>query len=141
MKKPITVTAIVKAPIELVWNVWTEPKHITKWNAASDDWHTPHATNELRVGGIFTSRMEAIDGSEGFDFSGKYTHVEENRMLAYEMEDGRRVRIEFESENNGDTKVTETFDAEEENPMDMQQQGWQSILNNFKSYCESIQQA
>jgi predicted lactoylglutathione lyase/uncharacterized protein YndB with AHSA1/START domain len=132
----ITVTATVNAPVEKVWQLWTEPSHIEKWNNASDDWHTPHATNDLRPGGKFLSRMEARDGSMGFDFEGVYTEVAVNTQISYEMADGRKVSITFESQGNA-TKVTETFDPETINPLEMQRGGWQSILNNFKNYTET----
>lgn len=132
----ITVEATVNAPIETVWKCWTEPKHITKWNNASDDWHTPHAENDLRVGGKFLSRMESRDGSMGFDFVGTYQEVIEYKMIAYSMEDGRKVEITFVSEDGKTTQVTETFDPENENTLELQKTGWQAILNNFKNYVE-----
>ncbi len=107
-----------------------------KWNSASDDWHTPRAESDLHEGGTFSSRMEAKDGSTGFDFGGTYTKVVPNKQLAYVMSDGRKVSIDF-VEQDGKTHITETFDAETENPIDMQRDGWQSILNNFKKYTES----
>ncbi len=135
-KPRITVVATVNAPIETVWDCWTNPKHITKWNNASDDWHTPHAENDLRVGGKFLSRMESRDGSMGFDFVGTYEEVIEYKMIAYTMEDGRKVEISFVSEDGKTTKVTETFDPENENTLELQQTGWQAILDNFKKYAE-----
>lgn len=132
----ITVEATVNAPIETVWKCWTEPKHITQWNNASDDWHTPHAENDLRVGGKFLSRMESRDGSMGFDFVGTYQEVIEYKMIAYTMEDGRKVEITFVSEDGKTTQVTETFDPENENALELQKTGWQAILNNFKNYVE-----
>ncbi|MBD2870015.1 SRPBCC family protein [Paenibacillus arenilitoris] len=132
----ITVEAIVHAPVESVWHYWNEPKHITKWNTASEDWHTPFAENDLRVGGKFSSRMEAKDGSFGFDFGGVYDEVIINESIAYSMSDGRTVKISFISQD-GNTKVVETFDAEETNAVEMQQAGWQAILDNFKKYAES----
>jgi uncharacterized protein YndB with AHSA1/START domain len=132
----ITVEATVNAPIETVWKCWTEPKHITQWNNASDDWHTPHAENDLRVGGKFLSRMESRDGSMGFDFVGTYQEVIEYKMIAYTMEDGRKVEITFVSEDGKTTQVTETFDPENENTLELQKTGWQAILNNFKNYVE-----
>ena len=133
----ITVTAQVHAPLAKVWDYWTNPEHIIKWNNASDDWHTPHATNDLRVGGRFTSRMEAKDGSMGFDFEGEYTKVEQHMEIAYAMADGRKVHILFDSTDGKTTTVTETFDPENENTLELQQAGWQAILNNFKRYTES----
>jgi uncharacterized protein YndB with AHSA1/START domain len=137
MKNRITVEALVHAPIEKVWRYWTEPEHITQWNAASDDWHSPRAENDLRVGGRFTARMEARDGSSGFDFGGTYTEVVPHERIAYVMggEDGRKVEILFQAEGDG-VKVTETFDAEEENSLEMQKNGWQAIMDRFKKYVE-----
>jgi uncharacterized protein YndB with AHSA1/START domain len=128
----ITVTATIAAPIENVWECFTDPVHIVKWNNASPDWHTPRATNDLRVGGRFLSRMEAKDGSAGFDFEGTYTNVVPHERIAYVMDDGRKVEVVFEA---GDiTQVTTTFDPETENTLEMQQKGWQSILDNFAQY-------
>jgi uncharacterized protein YndB with AHSA1/START domain len=132
----ITVEATVKAPVEKVWQLWTEPKHIQRWNNASDDWHTPFSENDLRVGGKFTSRMEAKDGSFGFDFGGVYDEVKPNQVIAFTIGDGRKVKITFTKEG-GDTRVTEIFEAENQNPVEMQRGGWQAILNNFKKYTES----
>ncbi len=134
-KKSITVQAIVDAPVEKVWKLWTNTKHITKWNSASDDWHTPKAENDLKPGGHFVFRMEAKDGSFGFDFEGTYDEVKTNEQIAYTLADGRKVQITFEDKGNT-TKVVETFEAETENPVDMQKSGWQAILNNFKKYAE-----
>jgi uncharacterized protein YndB with AHSA1/START domain len=135
-KISITVEATVNAPVEKVWKIWTTPEHIMKWNNASDDWHTPTAENDLRVGGKFLSRMEAKDGSFGFDFWGIYDDVITNKRITYTMGDNRKVEIIFKSEGNT-TTVTETFEAENENPVELQQQGWQAILNNFKKHAES----
>ena len=135
-KKPITVQATVNAPIEKVWKLWSLPEHITKWNSASEDWHTPRAENDLRTGGKFSSRMEARGGSFGFDFGGVYDKVKEHELIEYTMGDGRKVKISF-SEEDGSTKVVETFDAESQNSIEMQQSGWQAILDNFKKYTES----
>ncbi|WP_313804009.1 SRPBCC family protein [Cytobacillus sp.] len=133
--KKITVEATIQAPLEKVWNYWTEPKHITKWNNASDDWHTPFAENDLRAGGKFVSRMEAKDGSAGFDFGGIYDEVCLHEVIAYTMGDGRKVRITFKGQEN-ETKIIETFDADPTNPFEFQQQGWQAILNHFQKYVE-----
>ena len=135
-KTVITVNATIFAPIEKVWNYWTDPKHIMQWNNASDDWHTPKAENDLRTGGKFLSRMEAKDGSMGFDFIGVYSIVEPYNHIAYAMEDGRLVDISFKVKN-GSTEIIETFEPENENSVELQQAGWQSILNNFKKYTES----
>lgn len=133
---PITVETTVNAPIQKVWDCWTQPEHIMQWNNASDDWHTPRATVDLREGGKFTSRMEAKDGSAGFDFTGIFTAVVPLKRIEYKMEDDRRVSVFFDDQN-GKTLVTETFDPENENPVEMQRQGWQAILENFKKYTES----
>ncbi|MCX6319155.1 MAG: SRPBCC family protein [Bacteroidetes bacterium] len=132
----MTIQAAIQAPVEKVWDYWTGPAHIMKWNTASEDWHTTASTNDLRVGGSFSSRMEAKDGSVGFDFGGVYNEVETHRLLRYTMSDGRNVRVEFSS-NGNETTVVETFDAEEINAYELQQFGWQSILNNFKTYTET----
>lgn len=137
IKTKITIETTVNEPLEKVWKIWTTPEHIMKWNNASDDWHTPTAENDLRVGGKFLSRMEAKDGSFGFDFWGIYDDVKTNERIAYTMGDDRKVEIIFKSQGNA-TTVTETFEAEGENPVELQQQGWQAILNNFKKYAESI---
>jgi len=132
----VTVEATVKAPVEKVWELWSGPDHITKWNSASDDWHTPWAKNDLRTGGNFSSRMEARDGSMGFEFGGVYDEVVTHKRIAYTMGDGRTVKVTFEDKGN-ETKVTETFDAESQNPVEMQRGGWQAILDNFKKYAET----
>jgi uncharacterized protein YndB with AHSA1/START domain len=132
----ITIETTVNAPVEKVWEYWNEIQHITQWNSASEDWHSPSGENDLREGGSFNIRMEAKDGSFGFDFGGVYDVVDTNKHIAYTMGDGRKVDVKFES--NGDTThITETFDAENENPIEMQKGGWQSILDNFKKYTES----
>ena len=133
----ITVESTVNAPIEKVWQCWTSPEHITKWNNASDDWHTPHAENDLRVGGKFLSRMEAKDGSFGFDFGGVYSDVKPHELIAYTLEDGRKVSIRF-SAMGKETKVVETFEAENTNSIELQRGGWQAILDNFKKHTEAI---
>src|SRR4051812_20284671 len=132
----ITVESTVKAPVDKVWELWTLPEHITKWNNASDDWHTPTAQNDLRKGGKFSARMEAKDGSFGFDFGGVYNEVKTNELIEYTIGDGRKVQVIFSSKGD-ETKVIETFDAENENSIEMQKSGWQSILDNFKKYAES----
>jgi uncharacterized protein YndB with AHSA1/START domain len=131
----ITVAATVNKPIEKVWKYWTEPHHITKWNNASDDWHTPFSENNLMVGGKFLSRMEAKDGSFGFDFSGIYDEVRLNEIISYILDDGRKVKITFIDEQNK-TKIIEDFEAETTNSIELQQKGWQAILDNFKKYTE-----
>ena len=135
-KTLITVQTTVKAPVEKVWKLWTAPEHITKWNNASDDWHTPFAENDLRVGGKFLARMEAKDGSYGFDFGGVYDEVKENEVIEYTIGDGRKVIVNFTG-NANETKVVETFEAETTNSIEMQRGGWQAILDNFKKYAEA----
>ncbi|NMO94286.1 SRPBCC family protein [Paenibacillus lemnae] len=132
----VTVEAVILAPIEKVWTYWTEPEHIMKWNQASEDWHAPRAENDLRIGGKFVTRMEAKDGSQGFDFGGVYDNVKPHEAIAYTMEDGRRVEITFTKQGDH-TQVSETFDADSTHPVEFQQAGWQAILNHFKSYTEA----
>ena len=134
---PITVEVVIEAPLETVWTMYTEPDHVTKWNAASEDWHSPKAENDLREGGAFNYRMEAKDGSAGFDFTGTYTAVVPREHIAYTMDDGRKVEVTFASEGDG-TRVVTTFDPESENPPEMQHDGWQAILDNFKRYVEGV---
>lgn len=135
-KETITVETLVNASIEKVWTFWTKPEHITKWNAASDDWHTTRAENDLRIEGKFLSRMEAKDGSFGFDFEGGYTDVIINGKISYTLLDDRKVTITFSQTENG-IQITETFEAENQNPLELQKLGWQAILNNFKNYVEN----
>jgi uncharacterized protein YndB with AHSA1/START domain len=131
----ITIEANVLAPVEKVWSHWTEPQHITKWNQASDDWHTPFAENDLRTGGSFKSTMAAKDGSMSFDFGGVYTQVIPHKTIAYTIGDGRKVKVDF-FPNGKETRVVESFEAESTNPVEMQRGGWQAILNSFKMYVE-----
>jgi uncharacterized protein YndB with AHSA1/START domain len=130
----ITVETVVNAPLEEVWRAWTTPADIIQWNAASDDWHTTKATVDLRVGGEFSSRMEAKDGSSGFDFAGTYTKVEPHRLIEAGFGD-RVMTVEFATENHG-IVVRETFDAETTHSVEMQRAGWQAILDNFKRHVE-----
>jgi uncharacterized protein YndB with AHSA1/START domain len=134
--KTINISATVNAPVEKVWECWTEPEHIKKWNNASEDWHTPVAENDLRVGGKFLSRMEAKDGSFGFDFGGVYDEVKLNEVIAYTLGDERKVRITF-TDQGDKTEINEAFEAEETNSIEMQKSGWQAILDNFERYTES----
>lgn len=134
-KTAITVEAIINAPVEKVWKYWSEPSHITKWCAASDDWHAPFAENDLRVDGQFKTTMAAKDGSFSFDFGGVYTKVEQHKAMDYTMGDGRKVQVRFSSEGNK-TKVVETFEPENIHPADFQRGGWQAILDNFKKHTE-----
>ncbi|NOU75573.1 polyketide cyclase [Paenibacillus sp. LMG 31458] len=131
----ITVETTVHAPVGQVWEYWTEPQHITKWSFASDDWHAPNAENDLRVGGKFLTRLEAKDGSFGFDLGGVYDEVRTNEFISYTLGDGRKVAITFISQET-DTKVIETFEAESTNSIEMQKAGWQAFLDNFKKYSE-----
>lgn len=132
----VTVETTIHAPVEKVWEYFNNPKHITKWNYASDDWHAPKAENDLRVGGSFSCRMEAKDGSFGFDFGGIYDTVDTHKHIAYTLGDSRKVSITFEKKGD-DTHLSETFDAENQNPIEMQKGGWQAIMNNFKKHVES----
>jgi uncharacterized protein YndB with AHSA1/START domain len=134
--KTIKIETTVKAPVEKVWKFWTGPEHITKWNNASDDWHTPRAENDLRPGGKFLSRMEAKDGSFGFDFGGVYDEVIPNKVIAYTIGDGRKVKTTFSSAGD-ETRIVSVFEPESINPIEMQKGGWQAILNSFKKYTES----
>jgi uncharacterized protein YndB with AHSA1/START domain len=134
-KQTITIEANVNANVETVWSKWTNPNDIVKWNTASEDWHTTKAENDLVVGGKFSSRMEAKDGSFGFDFWGIYTQIIPNELIEYTMGDDRKASVKF-SANNEQTTITTLFEAEDENPIKMQQSGWQAILNNFKKYVE-----
>jgi uncharacterized protein YndB with AHSA1/START domain len=132
----VTVEVNIKAPVDKVWKLWNSPEAITKWCTATPEWHTPRAENDLRIGGKFFSRMEAKDQSMGFDFGGQYTIVKNNELIEYTMDDGRKVKVVFASNGDG-TKITETFDAETQNPVEMQKAGWQAILDNFKNYAET----
>lgn len=136
MATKITISALVNAPINKVWDNWTKPEHITKWNFAIDTWQCPTASNDLKVGGKYIARMEAKDGSFGFDFEAIYDTVIDKQELTYTMTDGRKATTIFAG-NGNETSVTTVFDAESENPVEMQQQGWQAILDNFKKYTET----
>lgn len=136
-KKTITVQAKINAPIEKVWTSWTTPADIVRWNNASEDWQTTRAENDLRVGGQFSYRMEANDGSMGFDFWGVYDEVVFHEKIDYTLGDSRKVRISFSSFGN-QTEVIQTFEAENENSMELQCTGWQAILNNFKRFVEEL---
>jgi uncharacterized protein YndB with AHSA1/START domain len=132
----IKIEALINAPEDKVWALWTEPEHIMQWNHASDDWHTTKAENDLRVGGKFSSTMAAKDGSFSFDFWGIYDTIKKHQTIAYTMGDGRKAETTF-TKKGETTLVTTVFEAETENPVDMQQGGWQAILNNFKHYAEA----
>lgn len=131
----ISIEVLIDAPSERVWECFTQSEHITGWNFASEDWHCPEAENNLIVGGAFSWRMEALDKSFGFDFKGTYSVVEIPTKIEYHIEDGRSVKIQF-IEQGKQTRVVEVFEAENENPVQLQKQGWQAILNNFKKYSE-----
>jgi uncharacterized protein YndB with AHSA1/START domain len=132
----ITVAATVNAPVSKVWEYWSTPAHIIKWNTASDDWHTTKSENDLRKGGSFLARMEAKDGSFGFDFGGVYDEVIPNKYIEYTLGDGRNVKVNFETTGN-QTTITTDFDAETQNPVEMQRGGWQAIMDSFKKYTEN----
>ncbi|MBU1095203.1 MAG: polyketide cyclase [Ignavibacteriae bacterium HGW-Ignavibacteriae-2] len=131
----ITVQAIINAPVEIVWKNWTTPEDVVNWNYASEDWHSTRAENDLRVGGKFNYRMEAKDGSMGFDFEGVYDNIINKQQIDYTLGDGRIVKITF-SDRGDTTEVVESFEAEEINSIELQRGGWQAILNNFKKYVE-----
>lgn len=135
-KTIITIEATIHAPIAKVWDYWNLPEHITQWAYASDDWHAPWAKNDLRTGGSFSSRMEAKDGSMGFDFGGEYDEVREHEYIEYTMGDNRKVTVQFKADGDT-THVTESFEAESTHPADFQRAGWQAILDNFKKYTEA----
>ena len=136
-KTAVTIEANVNAPVDKVWKYWSEPEHITQWAFASDEWHCPRAENDLRAGGKINSRMEAKDGSMGFDFEGTYDEVREHEYLEYTLGDGRKVQVSFEPQGDS-TKVTESFEAENQNDIEMQRGGWQAMLDNYKKHAESI---
>ncbi|MEZ5490276.1 MAG: SRPBCC family protein [Gammaproteobacteria bacterium] len=135
MSIKITIETTVNASLDDVWSAWITPDDINQWNAATNDWHNPSSTNDLRVGGRFSYRMEAKDGSMGFDFEGTYTTIIEKQLIEFDMDDERTVSIRFVSED-GQVRVIESFDAEDEHSAEQQRQGWQSILNNFAKYVE-----
>lgn len=135
----VSIEVNIKAPINIVWDAWNNPEHVVRWNHASVDWHSPSATNQFYVNGKFVYRMEAKDGSFGFDFSGTYLEIHEFRLVVTKLDDNRMVRTEFiESDDN--VKVVETFEVEEDNSIELQRQGWLAILTNFKLYSERLSQ-
>ncbi len=138
MSQNITVETKINAPLEKVWTCWTTATHMMQWNNASGDWHTPAAIIDLTIGGKGNARMEAKDGSMGFDFGWTYTNIEPQTLLAYTLEDERKVTVQFKEIDNNHIQVTETFEAETENSLELQQQGWQAILDNFKKYVEGL---
>lgn len=131
----ITVQAEVLASLSSVWEKWNQAQHVMHWNYASDDWHSPHAENDFREGGTFRYRMEAKDGSFGFDFSGTYSKIVANSLVGSVLDDGRRIEVHFRKTDTG-TEIIEYFEAEDTNPIELQKLGWQAILNNFKAYAE-----
>lgn len=135
--KLLTVRASIKAPLSEVWNYWTNPNHIIHWNFASTDWHCPSATNKLEVGGEFHYVMAAKDESESFDFWGTYQSIEFNKHIDILIGDGRKLMVSFEETNEG-TLLTEQFEPETMNAIELQEAGWQCILDNFKKYVETI---
>lgn len=137
MKKMITVSTSVSAPIEKIWNAWNSPAHITQWYFASDDWHAPKAENDLQVGSKFSIAMAAKDGSFSFDLIGEYNNIKENEYIEYNLEDGRNVQITFEIADHK-VFITESFEPEKVNSEEMQRDGWQAILDNFKKHVERI---
>ena len=132
----ISVETVVKSKLDKVWEAWNNPADIQQWNSAQEDWHTPRSSVDLRVGGKFLARMEAKDGSAGFDFEGTYTRVMPRKIIEYRMSDGREVKVEF-AEQSGGVLVRETFDAETENTPELQRTGWQAILDNFGRHVEA----
>lgn len=134
-KTTITVATTVNAPVEKVWEYWNKPEHITQWNHASDDWHAPYAENDLRPGGIFKTTMAARDGSVSFDFWGTYTNVIVHKLIEYTMGDGRKATVSFTCDGKA-SEITEAFEAEDINSIELQQGGWQAILDNVKKYTE-----
>lgn len=134
--RTITVETKIKAPIERVWELWTDPEHIVNWNFASDDWFCPSAKNDLRPGGEFNWRMEARDRSAGFDFMGTYDEIDKYQRIKSTLGDGRKTEITLSSMEDL-TQIIETFEAEDTNTLELQKTGWQAILNNFKKYAES----
>ena len=133
--KKIIISTEVQAPVEKVWNFWTQPEHVIHWNHASEDWHCPKANNDLKVSGKFSYTMAAKDGSMSFDFEGVYDAIDLYKQIVYTILDGRQVEVLFVSNGNS-TVVTEAFEPENMNPEEMQRAGWQSILDNFKNYVE-----
>lgn len=133
----VTIDITILAPVEKVWDYFNDPKHIVKWNFAHESWYCPSSENDLKVGGKFNNRMEAKDGSFGFDFTGIYDEVDKNERIKYNIEDGREVEVIFEKIDENTTKVTQIFDPEKQNSVEMQREGWYAILNNFHKYVEN----
>lgn len=138
VKPVITIHAVINAPVEKVWMAWTTAEHIMQWNHASEDWHCPAASCDCRNGGKFSFTMAAKDGSFSFDFAGDYQEVKENEFIGVLLGDGRTWKTVFKTQEGGGTIVTEKFEAEQMNSLELQQGGWQAILNNFKKHVETI---
>lgn len=134
-KDNISVFTTINSDMDTVWNAWTQPEHITEWNFATPEWCCPKAENHLEEGKTFNYRMEAKDGSMGFDYAGTYTKIKPKSFIAYLLEDGRKVTINFE-ENNDVVSITQNFEVEDTNTVELQQKGWQAILENFRNYVE-----
>ena len=134
--KFITIKIQIRQPVSKVWEYWTDAKHITRWNFATDSWHCPRAVNNLKEEGAFSWRMEAKDGSMGFDYSGVYEQVKKYEYITCRLDDGRRVKVSF-TEHDSVTEITETFEPEDSNSIELQRNGWTAILNNFKKYAET----
>lgn len=135
--EPIRIDITILAPVQKVWDLFNDPQHITKWNFAHESWHCPKAENDLRVGGKLQTRMEAKDGSSGFDLVGIYDEIAPLEKIKYHLEDGRNVEIIFNKIDANTTKVVEIFDPEKQNSREMQRDGWYAILNNFHKYVEN----
>ena len=136
MSQKVTITASINADAKKVWDYYTKPEHITKWNFADPSWQCPSASNDMRVGGKYSARMEAKDGSFGFDFEAIYSEIVTGEKFTYGMPNGREVSVNFKG-NGNQTTVVVTFDPEDQNPIEFQKQGWQAILDNFKKYTET----
>lgn len=136
--KQVTIQTEINKPINQVWDFFNNPKHIVNWNFAHESWECPSASNDLKVGGKLDVRMQARDGSFGFDLIGIYDDVIENKLIKYHFEDDRNIEVIFEKLSDDKTKVTENFDPENQNPVEFQKDGWQAILDNFKKYSESL---
>ncbi len=138
MKNTITISAQIKGDLKSIWDCYTMPEHITQWNFADPSWHCPWATNDMKPGGKYVARMEARDGSFGFEFGATYDQVDPQKSFAYTIGDGRKVKVQF-NPNGAIIDVVVSFEAEQQNPVELQRDGWQSILNNFKKYAECRQ--
>ena len=134
----VQIETTIQIQVEKIWEYWTQPSHITQWNQADASWHCPKAENDLRVGGKFCSTMAAKDGSASFDFTGKHLEVDQFKAIKSILDDGRKMEVVFEKIDDTTTRVLESFDTEEENSVELQRSGWQSILDNFKKYSENI---